>query len=56
MPARWRKFLVYYTQQGVEVCHTPAYATRREAERHAEDMRIRVGITNVHVKYGDKAV
>jgi len=56
MPARWRKFLVYYTQQGVEVCHTPAFATRREAERHAEDMRIRVGITNVHVKYGDKPV
>ena len=56
MPKRWRKFCVYYTQQGGEVCHAPAFATRREAERHADDMRIRAGITNVYVKFGDKAV
>ncbi len=56
MPKRWRKFCVYYTQQGGEVCHMPAFATRREAERHADDMRIRAGITNVYVKFGDKPV
>jgi hypothetical protein len=56
MPARWRKFCVYYTQQGGEVRHAPAFATRREAERHADEMRVRAGITNVYVRYGDKPV
>jgi hypothetical protein len=53
MPRRWRRFWVYYTQQAVEVRHTPAFATRREAERHADDMRVRTGFTNVYVKYED---
>lgn len=55
MPTRWRKFRVYYTQEGDER-HTTAFATRREAERHADEMRLRAGITNVYVKYGDKPV
>jgi hypothetical protein len=56
MPRRWRKFCVYYTQQEGEVCHMPAFATRREAERHADEMRVRDGITNVYVKYENKPV
>jgi hypothetical protein len=53
MSRRWRRFCVYYTAQGAEVRHTPAFATRREAERYAEDLRVRVGITDVFVKYTD---
>jgi hypothetical protein len=53
MQRRWRKFRVYYTQSGGDERHTTAFATRREAERHADDMRVREGITDVFVKYTD---
>ena len=52
MPKRWRKFRVYHTQ-GNGQRHTEAFATRRAAERHAEEMRVREGITEVFVKYTD---
>jgi hypothetical protein len=51
--SKWRKFCVYYTETGGDQGHTPAFATRREAERHAEEMRVREGILEAHVKYTD---